>query len=97
MTRLKVLLGIFFITLGFSIFILGYFFYSTGGMGLVRIVQNYIIVNIPDKKYSWNDFIDRGADYSISGFYSSSTNNSISIWTLSGLKTFYNEPFELNT
>lgn len=32
-------------------------FYATGGRGLVRIIPNYLFAAIPDKKYSWSDFV----------------------------------------
>ncbi|MEN9562534.1 MAG: hypothetical protein RIR73_778, partial [Chloroflexota bacterium] len=44
--------------------------------------------DIPDKKYSWQDFVDRGAKEGISGFYAYGDAKSFSMWTLSGLKTF---------
>lgn len=70
----------------------GYFFYSTGGSGLTRVIFHYLIRNLPDKEYSWRDFTDRGATAGISGFYSSGDKDSFSLWTLSGLKKFYNVP-----
>ena len=81
----------------FSIIIVGLisfaiFFSQTGGNGLYRIVINYLIPNLPENKYSWGDFMDRGVDQEISGFYSSGDVNSFKIWTLSGLKTFHHLP-----
>lgn len=72
---------------------IGYFFYSTtGGNGLTRVIAYYLIRDLPDKQYSWRDFIDRGPTKKISGFYSSGDKDSFRLWTLSGLKTFYTLP-----
>lgn len=70
----------------------GAFFFFTGGMGLARIIQYSLIPNIANKQYTWSDFMDRGPGQKINGFYSSSDNKSFSMWTLSGLKTFYVGP-----
>jgi hypothetical protein len=35
-------------------------FYYTGGVGLIRLYRNYLSQDIPDKKYSWQDFTERG-------------------------------------
>lgn len=75
-----------------NLVLLVYFFYNSGGAGLTRIVKNYLIPNIPDKKYSWADFTDRGPTVKISGFYSSGNKNSFYLWTLSGLKRFDSQP-----
>lgn len=64
------------------------FFVSTGGKGLSRVAWHYFIKNLPDKKYSWQDFIDRGPNEGISGFYAYGDSSGFSMWTLSGLKTF---------
>jgi hypothetical protein len=76
------------LSLLFGLLFFGYFFYTTGGMALVRIVQNYLIPNIQNKEYSWLDFMDQGPEKNISGFYAMGDINSFSIWTLSGLKTY---------
>lgn len=48
----------------------GYIFYAnTGGNALSRVVWYYFIRDLPDKKYSWRDFTERGVDQGISGFY----------------------------
>lgn len=61
-------------------------------MGLYRIVVHYLIPNLPDKKYTWIDFIYKGSGSSVSGFYAGGNEDSFSLWTLSGLKTFYALP-----
>lgn len=68
------------------------FFYLTGGRGLIRIIFNYLIPDLPDKKYSWEDFRYRGEQQRISGFYSFGDNVGFSLWTLSGLKRFIHNP-----
>lgn len=92
MARKGFLWELFLIVLAIGVVIYGIFFYFTGGAGLVRVITNYLIPNISNKEFGWSDFIDRGVTYKLSGFYSSSTKNSVSIWTLSGLKTFYVQP-----
>ncbi len=72
--------------------LVGYFFYSTGGSGLTRIIAYYLIQDLPDKQYSWRDFTDRGTTRKISGFYSRGNKDSFHLWTLSGLKKFYTLP-----
>ncbi len=68
----------------------GYLFYvKTGGRGLTRAVWYYFWRDIPDKKYSWREFSDRGVEQGISGFYAFGSETSFSMWTLAGLKTFY--------
>lgn len=67
-------------------------FYFTGGAGLVRLYQNYLKVDLPDKKYSWRDFTDQGPETKLNGYYAGSIGNSVFIWTLSGLKRFTHEP-----
>lgn len=67
----------------------GYSFYAaTGGNGLARVIAYYLIQDIPDKQYRWQDFTDQGTAHKISGFYSSGDKDSFRLWTLSGLKTF---------
>ena len=80
----------FFLMIGTIAF--GNFFLTTGGGGLGRIVWYYLIPNIPNRQYGWQDFVDRGPEQNISGFYSSSNENGLSMWTLSGLKTFKIDP-----
>lgn len=70
----------------------GIFFVKTGGVGLSRVTWNYLLRDIPDKKYSWRDFTDRGTEQGISGFYAFGNENGFSMWTLSGLKTFLHAP-----
>jgi hypothetical protein len=38
------------------------FFRQTGGLGLSRVVWHYLFRDLPDKKYSWQDFTERGAN-----------------------------------
>ena len=83
---------VFFVLIVVSSFV-GYFFYSTtGGNGLTRVITHYLIQDLPDKQYVWQDFTDRGPTHKISGFYSSGNKDSFSLWTLSGLKKFYTLP-----
>lgn len=91
MSSLKVWLGIIF-TVIFSLGLFVSFSYFTGGAGLSRIVFNYLIPNLPDKKYSWQDFRYKGEGQKISGFYAYGNKESFSMWTLSGLKKFYHKP-----
>lgn len=63
-------------------------FYMTGGSSLVNTYNNYLDKDIPDKKYSWDDFTDRGPGRNISGYYAGSINENIFMWTLSGLKRY---------
>lgn len=80
--------------LALIIFLLAYgiYFFSAGGGGLYRAVVYYLIPNLPDKKHSWQDFIYKGEKGSTSGFYAGGNDESIKIWTLSGLKRFYTKP-----
>ncbi len=57
-------------------------------MAVVTI--NYLIPNIPNKKYTWNDFTDRGPNVKVSGFYIDGDKQGFRMWTLSGIKKFYN-------
>lgn len=68
------------------------FFYLTGGNGLARVIAYYLIRDLPDKQYRWQDFTDQGTTNKISGFYSSGDKDSFRLWTLSGLKTFNTFP-----
>lgn len=38
------------------IILFGMGFYYTGGRGLLRIIPNYLMADIPDKRYGWGDF-----------------------------------------
>lgn len=60
----------------------------TGGVGLVRLYRNYLSQDIPDKKYSWQDFTDRGSREMLHGYYAGRDGNGFWMWTLSGLKRF---------
>lgn len=93
MLNSKILLRIFipfFLFLALVIF--GIFFYTTGGTRLAIVTINYLIPNIPDKKYTWVDFTDRGPTQKINGFYIDGDEESFRMWTLSGIKRFYNVP-----
>lgn len=57
-------------------------------MALVRLYQNYLSQDLPDKKYSYIDFTDRGPREQLHGYYAGNMGNSVYIWTLSGLKRF---------
>jgi hypothetical protein len=71
----------------------GYLFYiKTGGVALSKVVWHYFIRDLPDKKYSWREFRDRGVNQGISGFYAYGGKEGFSLWTLSGLKTFTHVP-----
>jgi hypothetical protein len=73
--------------------VVSYLFYTkTGGNALTRVVWHYFIPNIPDKKYSWQDFTDRGTTQGISGFYAYGDDTGFRMWTLSGLKHFAHVP-----
>lgn len=74
---------------GFVVLVASYVFFAlTGGHGLSRVVWHYFIRDLPDKKYSWREFGERGASKGISGFYAYGDQDGFSMWTLSGLKTF---------
>lgn len=68
--------------------LMGVGFFYTGGVGLVRLYQNYLSQDIPDKKYTWQDFTDRGATTKLSGYYAGRVGESIFVWTLGGLRRF---------
>lgn len=86
------LLVVFFLVVA-TLSIAGYvFFVKTGGMGLSRVTWYYFVRDLPDKKYSWQDFTDRGVSQGISGFYAFGNQDGFSMWTLSGLKTFTHVP-----
>jgi hypothetical protein len=80
-----VLIGAIFLTL---IVLLGVGFYYIGGVGLVRLYRNYLSKDIADKKFTWQDFTDRGATEKLSGYYGGRVGNSIFVWTLGGLRRF---------
>lgn len=82
MSSLKIWWGIVFAFI-FGLGVFGYYFYTSGGAGLSRVVFNYLIPDLPDKKYDWNDFRYRGEGEKISGFYAFGDSESFSIWTLS--------------
>lgn len=63
-------------------------FHRTGGAGLTRFVWYYLMRDIPDKKYDWKDFRDRGPRQEIKGFYAGGDEAGFYLWTLSGLKRF---------
>ncbi|MBE7433924.1 MAG: hypothetical protein HS100_08395 [Anaerolineales bacterium] len=92
MSRVKaIILSV--VVLILSLVVFTVYFFSTGGRGLARIVVYYLFSDVPDKKYTWIDFINKNEPgRSISGFYAFGDENSISIWTLSGLKRFYAKP-----
>lgn len=84
-------LGIF-ITLGILV-ILGFIFlsfYQTGGLGLVNLYINYLSQDIPDKKFGWRDFTDRGEGELVSGYFAGSRGDTVYIWTLTGIKSYQN-------
>ncbi len=80
----KILLAVFLLAVAAN---LGLFVYS-GGIGLARIVWYYLIPDMPDKKFGWDDFRDRGPRQEIKGFYSGGDETGFYLWTLSGLKRF---------
>jgi hypothetical protein len=44
-------------------------FWMSGGHSLVNLYRNYLSQDMPDKKYSWNDFSERGAQEPTKGYY----------------------------
>lgn len=60
----------------------------TGGIGLVRLYQNYLTQDVPDKKYSYADFTDRGPREMLHGYYAGRVGENIFLWTFSGLKHY---------
>jgi hypothetical protein len=66
----------------------GIFFYKTGGFRILTVAFNYLIPNIPNKKYTWIDFVDRGPNKKINGFYAGEDGEGFRMWTLSGLMRF---------
>lgn len=75
---------------GFILIVTTSLFLLTGGLALNRLLFNYLLVDIPDKRYSWSDFITNIETNRITGFYSStfSDENTVALWTLAGLKRF---------
>lgn len=63
-------------------------FVTTGGVGLFRVYRNYLSQDIPDKKYSYVDFTDRGPREMLHGYYAGRVGDNIFLWTFSGLKHF---------
>jgi hypothetical protein len=63
-------------------------FFLTGGRSLVNLYRNYLSQDIPDKKYTWQDFAERGDDGLSGGYYAGSVGDSVFVWTLSGLKSY---------
>lgn len=68
------------------------FFVKTGGMRLLKVTWHYFLRDLPDKKYNWREFTERGEKQGISGFYAFGNEKGFSMWTLSGLKTFRHLP-----
>lgn len=64
-------------------------FFMTGGGSLVRLYLNYLTQDIPDKKYTWQDFAERGEDKLSNGYYGGSVGDTVFIWTLSGIKRYH--------
>lgn len=87
MKRFKKIL-IWFVVIGFMVGGLVWGFLATGGIGLVRLYKNYLLQNLTEKKYSAQDFIDRGPREMLYGYYAGGDDEGVYIWTLSGLKRF---------
>ncbi len=49
--------------------LLAWEFWFIGGKSLVGVYQNYLSQDLPDKKYSWDNFKDRGPREMLSGYY----------------------------
>lgn len=62
--------------------------YFVGGKGLVRLYSNYLSQDLPEKRYTWVDFTDRGPGKEIMGYYAGHFGESVWIWTLSGLRYY---------
>lgn len=92
MSRIKaIILSV--VVLILSLVIFGIYFFSTGGTGLYRLARYYLSQDIPNKEYTWFDFVYRQDPGSyINGVYAFGDEDSISLWTLSGLKRFYAKP-----
>ena len=63
-------------------------FWITGGRSLANLYFDYISQDLPDKKYSPEDFVERGDDTQISGYLAGTIGDNLYIWTLSGLKRY---------
>ncbi len=63
-------------------------FWLSGGYSLVNLYRNYLSQDISEKKYSWQDFAERGGDNLSAGYYAGSIGEAVFIWTLSGLKRY---------
>lgn len=63
-------------------------FWLSGGRSLFNLYFNYLAQDIPDKKYTWDDWADRSEDNLTAGYYAGSVGDSIWLWTLSGLKRY---------
>lgn len=55
--------------IGFIVGGLVWGFLATGGIGLVRLYKNYLLQNLTEKKYSAQDFMDRGPREMLYGYY----------------------------
>lgn len=64
------------------------FFVWSGGLAIVRLYREYLSQDIADKKYSYQDFTDRGPKEMLHGYYAGSMGESVYIWTLGGLRRF---------
>ena len=67
-------------------------FVGSGGLPLVNLYREYLSKDLPDKKFSFQDFTDRGPRIMMSGYYSGRVGDSVYIWTYSGLKRFSHQP-----
>ncbi len=90
--RGKILFSVFVLALAANVVFPVRFFLNSGGRGLARIAWYYLLRDIPDKRYGWRDFIDRGPQTPISGFYSGGDASGFYLWTLSGRKRFSHRP-----
>ncbi len=88
----KIVLAVFLLAVIANTALLVVFFCRTGGAGLARVVWYYLIRNIPDKQYAWNDFRAGGPGTALYGFYSGGDESGFYLWTLSGRKKFYHQP-----
>ena len=79
MSTAKFVWIVFFFVLVVASSSIGFFFYSTVGNGLTRVVVHYLIRDLPNKQYSWRDFTDQGTPNKISGFYSSGDKDGFSL------------------
>lgn len=56
-------------------------FVWSGGMSLVNLYREYLSQDLPDKKFNYADFTDRGPRSILSGYYAGRIGNSVFIWT----------------